>query len=175
MKDFLKKQPIGIYAMLALLLFTIISFSIYGAGVGSDGYFHNRSVDIMVTTSSLAIVFEILIIAYMEVKVLGFVDKLPSIVAKLLEVVCDVLKVLIPVLFTLAIFTFIDTRVEGLAFIFFSNIEILPVIQTPETLASASLAITTMVMYAITIVVGVVAAFFSVAKKQKAVAAEAQA
>ena len=61
---------------------------------------------------------------------------------------------------------FVATRMEGLAYIYGSNSDILATIQTPENLASTYVAIAGFVLFGIAAIVGIVAAFFGAAKKE---------
>ena len=79
-----------------------------------------------------------------------------GIVGKVYGIVLDALRILIPLLLFIAMFAFISSRVEGLAYIYFSN---------PENLASATTAITGFVFFGISAFVGIIAAFFSAKKK----------
>ena len=55
---------------------------------------------------------------------------------------------------------------EGLAYIYGSNSDILATIQTPENLASTYVAIAGFVLFGIAAIVGIVAAFFGAVKKE---------
>ena len=63
-----------------------------------------------------------------------------------------------------AVLAIVSARVEGFAFIYFSNAEVLQEIQTPANISSAHGAIANIVFLAITAVVGIIGAFFSTRK-----------
>ena len=85
---------------------------------------------------------------------------------KVVSVLRDALKIAAPVLLLLALFYFVATRMEGLAYIYGSNSDILATIQTPENLASTYVAIASFVLFGIAAIVGIVAAFFGAVKKE---------
>ncbi len=160
MLDLIKKQTVGTWITLGTLILAIVSAIIYGVGVGSAGYFKGDYVVPLVVLTILAILFLAAIIVLPQFKFEG-------ILGMIIDIVLDVLKIAVPILLGIAVILFIDSRVEGLAFIYFSNEDVLAVIQTPENMFSASNAITTMVMYFVTIVAACVAAFFGYHKKDK--------
>ena len=57
------------------------------------------------------------------------------------------------------------THLEGFAFIYFSNEEVLQEVQTAANMESAHGAIANIVILAVTALVGIVAAFFNLKKK----------
>ena len=115
----------------------------------------------MVTFSVLEIVFLVLIIVVPQFQYKGIAEKV-------VNIVLDVLRILAAVFLVLALLNFISARVEGLAYIYFSNPDILETIQAPETgnLASAQSAIAGFVLYGITWVAAMVGAFFTVGRKK---------
>jgi hypothetical protein len=54
----------------------------------------------------------------------------------------------------------VESRAQGLAYIYFSNEEVLAEVQTAANLSSASGAITSIALLAVAALVGIVAAFF---------------
>ena len=86
--------------------------------------------------------------------------------AKTVDVVSGALRIVIPVLLVIAAMNVVSSRVEGFAFIYFSNQEVLQEVQTPANMASAHGAIANIVLLGVAAVVGIVAAFFSVEKKE---------
>lgn len=177
MKDILKKQPWFAVAANALtLIFAIISLIFYTVNISADGYFKEMTAKGVVGISVAVIILEIVVLAYIELKALGLLDKLPKIAGKAIDVAFDVIVVVIPAILVLAFLNFLDARVEGFAYIYFSDSNVTDVIQAdPLVMSSASTAISGLVLYVVTAVLAVVASFFSFSKKQKAVAAEAQA
>lgn len=160
MLDFIKKQTIGTWISLGAFIMTLVSVIIYGVGVGGAGYFSGRGVTSLVVCTVLALVFLVAILVLPQFKfdgILGFI----------LDILVDMLKILVPLMLGIAVINFIGTRVEGLAYIYFSNEDVLSTIQTPENLFSAGNAIITIIMYFVTIVIACVAAFFGFRKKAK--------
>lgn len=161
MLNFIKRQGVGTWIALGTLILTVISFIIYGKNVSGGGYFHNASVSEVVTFSVLEIVFLVLIIVVPQFQYKGIAEKV-------VNIVLDVLRILAAVFLVLALLNFISARVEGLAYIYFSNPDILETIQAPETgnLASAQSAIAGFVLYGITWLAAMVGAFFTVGRKK---------
>lgn len=165
MLNFIKKQSIGTWISLGALILAVVSAIVYGVNVGSMGYFYDNKVTLLVVMTVLAILMLAAIITLSQFEFKGLLGKI-------LDIVCLVFKVLIPTFLALGLMELIGTRVEGLAFIYFSNPEVLGTIQTPANMASAHSAIASFILYGITIVVSAVAAFFGLRKKNKAESSE---
>ncbi len=161
MLNFIKKQSVGTWITLGALILAVVSAILYGVNVGGDGYFYGNTVTLLVVMSVLAILMLAAIITLSQFEFKGLLGKI-------LDIVCLVFKILIPTFLALGLIELIGTRVEGLAFIYFSNPEVLGTIQTPANMASAHSAIASFILYGITIVVSIVAAFFGLRKKNKA-------
>ncbi len=153
MKDFIKKQSLGSYLTLAVLVLSIISFIVYGINVGANGYFYASSVTAVIVCSILEIITAVAIFLLAQLHLRGTLGRV-------LIVFKGALQIMAAVLPAIAFITFIDARVEGLGFIFFSNEEILATIQTAENLFSANSAIVGFVFYGLTWLTATVAAFF---------------
>lgn len=158
MLDIIKKQSVGTWIALGTLLLTIVSAIVYGANVGGAGYFNSAGVSEVVIFSVLTIVFLAAIIVIPQFEYTGIVKTVVS-------VALDVLKIFTAIFLILALVYLVNGRIEGLAYIYFSNEDIIATIQTPENLASASGAITSFVFYGITWLAAAVGAFFAFKKK----------
>ena len=157
--NFIAKQTVGAWMTLGAIVLTLVGAILYGVNT-SSGYYTD------VVSASLVACTVIAMIAMVAVLVLsqfGF----DGLVGKVVGIAVDLLKIVVPMLRFLALFGFVSTRIEGLAYIYGSNEEILATIQTPENLGSTYVAITGFVFYGIAAVVAVAAAFFR-AKKENA-------
>ncbi len=161
MSNFIKRQKAGTWVALAALILTVISFILYNVNVAGKGYFHEASIGEVVVFSVLEMVFLAVIIIVSQFRFKGIAEKA-------VNIVLDVLRILAAVFLVLALMNFINGRVEGLAYIYFSNPDILQTIQAPETgnLASAQSAIAGFVLYGITWLVALIGAFFTIGRKK---------
>lgn len=146
------------------LILTIVALSLYGKSVSVEGYFMNSGDGLVYALTALSIVFLVAIICLNFIELDGWFGFAKSILK-------DVLIVLTVVFLMIAMMTFIGSKVEGFAFIFFSNDVGKDEIQTPENLASAQATIVAIIMYAVTWLFATVASYFSMDRK-KALAAE---
>ena len=69
-----------------------------------------------------------------------------------------------PALLALAFINLVSARVEGFAFIYFSNADVLLEVQTAANMSSATCAIVNLVLLAVSSIAGVVSAFFTLKK-----------
>ncbi len=164
--NFLKKQTISSWVTLLALILSIISSIIYGANVGGAGYFNGMSNSTIVTASVFEVILLAVILVLSQIQFNGLIGWVEGIVLSAIKIV----TVFLPVF---ALLAFVNTRIEGLAYIFFSNEDVLATIQTAENLSSANTAIVGFVFYGITTVVAAVAAFFRPFKAVKAAKATA--
>lgn len=155
--EFIKKQTVGVWMAFCTLLLGIISFIVYEANIAGVGYFHGASVETASRYMIIAIVLGICVLVLAQLHMDG-------IVAKLLNFITDIARIVIPALAVAAVLAIVSARVEGFAFIYFSNAEVLQEIQTPANISSAHGAIANIVFLAITAVVGIIGAFFSTRK-----------
>ncbi len=161
MTKLVKKAWIGLYVNLVLLILIIVSLALYGSNVATQGYFYGTGNAAVYVTTAFALVFALITIALPVVSHLFKLDKI-IIVRTVLDVVNDVLRVLIPILLVIAFVVFISDRVEGLAYIYGSNEDVLQEVQTDANLASASGAIKGLIFYAITFVIAIAGCFFPI-------------
>lgn len=161
--NFLKKQSIGTFVSLGACVLAIVAAIIYGVNVASEGYFMKMSVSSVVVCSVFAILLLAAVVALAQFEFEGLVGKVVTIVA-------DAVKILVPILLAIALMALISSRVEGLAYLYFSNEDVLAAIQTPANMSSASVAITSFIMYGVALIASVVAACFGVYKKSENVA-----
>lgn len=157
--SFLKKQRAGIYVTVLALILTVAALITYQVNIAGAGYFQNAAVAQAVTYPVIALVMEILVVVLAQVSLKGAA-------AKAVEVVSGAMRIVTPVLLVVAAMNVVSSRVEGFAFIYFSNQEVLQEVQTPANMSSAHGAIANIVLLGVAAVVGIVAAFFRVEKKE---------
>ena len=149
--NFIAKQTIGTWITLGALILTLVGAILYGVNT-SSGYYTDVVSGSLVACTVLAMIAMAALLVLSQFSFDGLIGKIVGIVV-------DLLKIVIPMLLFFALFGFVSTRIEGLAYIYGSNEEILATIQTPENLNSTYVAITGFVFYGIAAVGAVVAAF----------------
>lgn len=158
--NMLKKQTVGSCFAAVTLLLGIVSFILYGANVAGQGYFHGASVDVAVRYMVLGIALGVCVLVLSNIP-------LKDGVAKVITFVSDIGRIAIPALMIAALLTIVSARVEGFAFIYFSNAEVLQEVQTPANISSAHGAIANIVCLGVTAVVGIIGAFFSTRRAEQ--------
>ena len=154
----MKKFSVGMcFAALAAIL-AIVSLIVYNVNVGSEGYFQNATITNLVLFCALAAVALIVAVA------LAFVNVPAGPAGLAVDLVTGALQIVAPALLALCLINLIAGRAEGLGFIYFSNADVLLEVQTPANLASATGAIASMVVLAISTVVGIIASFINIRK-----------
>lgn len=156
--SFIKKQSAGSFVTLLTLILTIASIIVYFVNIGGEGYFQNAAV---VPASIYTIVAAVLLAAVFALAQLNVSAGLE----KILTILSDIMRIVTPVCLIAAAMALVSARVEGFAFIYFSNEEVLQEVQTAANMASAHGAIANIVILAVTALVGIVAAFFNLKKK----------
>lgn len=162
MLNLVKKQKVGTWVALGALVLAIVSAIIYGANVAGKGYFHSMAIAEVILFSVLAIILLAAIIVLPQLNLKG-------ITKKLVDILTGILKILAVVFLTIALLSFIQNRVEGLAYILFSDPNIIDTIQAPDThnLQSAGSAIAGFIFYGLSMIVAIVSAFFVTGKKEE--------
>lgn len=156
--EFMKKQPAGVWATFVALVIAIVAMVIYLANIGSEGYFQHAAVSQATLFTVLAIVMLGAVLALAQVRLEG--------AGGLAAGLCsDAMRILVPVCFMAALMTLVSSRVEGFAFIYFSNPEVLQEVQTAANLSSAHGAIANIIALAAASLAGMAAAFFSLKKE----------
>ncbi|MCD8295345.1 MAG: hypothetical protein LUE27_08915 [Clostridia bacterium] len=167
--NFIKKQTVSSWLTLVAFILAIVAVAMFASGNNSAvaaGLFGTFDTSDLMAESVIEIIFLAAIIALSEFKLGG-------IIGDIFEWVVWALKILVCILPVLALIGFLGMRVQGLANLYFSDANIQATMQTEENLAAASQAIATAIIYGVTAVVAVVAAFFRPYKKVKASAAVA--
>lgn len=167
--NFIKKQTVSSWLTLVAFILAIVAVAMFSSGnnsVAAAGLFGTFDTSDLMAESVIEIIFLAAIIALSEFKLGG-------IIGDIFEWVVWALKILVCILPVLALIGFLGMRVQGLANLYFSDENIQATMQTEENLAAASQAIVTAIIYGVTAVVAVVAAFFRPYKKVKASATAA--
>ena len=155
--NMIKKQTVGSCFAILTLILGIVSFIVYNVNISGQGYFHGASVEVAVRYMILAIAIGLCVIVLANLP-------LKEGASKAVTFISDLGRIAIPALSIAALLTIVSARVEGFAFIYFSNAEVLQEVQTPANISSAHGAIATIVALAVTAIVGIVGAFFSTKK-----------
>ena len=154
----IKRQSAGIWMTLVTLILAIASFVIYNVNIHSAGYFENASSPYAVNYLVIAMVLMVVAIVIAQIPVKGIADKIATLLA-------DAARIAAPALCVAAAITLVSSRVQGFAFIYFSNEEVLQEVQTAANMSSSHGAIASIVALFVTAIIGMVAAFFRVKKK----------
>lgn len=155
---FLKKQSAGTWGAFITLLLVIVSCIIYSVNISGDGYFKNASVPNATKYAIIAAVLLVIVLLLAQINLTGMVGKL-------VVILTDAIRIITPAFVIAAAITLVSGRVQGFAFIYFSNEEVLQEVQTAANISSAHGAIASIVALAVTALVGMIAAFFSIKKK----------
>lgn len=150
----IKKFSVGAWISIVVSVLSLASLVAYLVNTSSAGYFQKAEVSNLVVMALAAAVLEAAAI------VLSQVD-MPKTPAQLLVGLCQMAA---PVLLMACLINLVAARAEGLAFIYFSNADVLLEVQTPENLSSATGAIVNMVLLGVASVTGIVSAFFTLKK-----------
>jgi hypothetical protein len=89
---------------------------------------------------------------------------LGDLVDKILDIVSGLLRIAAPAGLIGAAMLLVESRAQGLAYIYFSNPEVLAEVQTAANLSSATGAIVAIAALALGAIVAIVSAFFKVKK-----------
>lgn len=157
--SFLKKQTKGIWITFVALILSVASLIIYNININSAGYFQNASSPYAVRYMIIALMLFLVSIILAEISAQGMAKKI-------LDFLSGAMRILAPALCIAAAITLVSSRVQGFAFIYFSNEEVLQEVQTAANLSSSRGAIANIVTLFVTAIIGTVAAFFSTKKHQ---------
>ena len=149
----LKKQTFGSICTLLALILAVAGVVAYYLNIGAEGYFQGAAVSRASTLFTMAAVALALVVALNQVSLNKTADKL-------FEILSGALQIAAPAGLMAAAMYLVESRAQGLAYIYFSNEEVLAEVQTAANLSSASGAITSIALLAVAALVGIVAAFF---------------
>ena len=151
----MKKLSVGAWITCFAALLAVVAFIAYSANIGGEGYYKDASV------SS----FPLVVLGAVACLALAIVLYLAK-GNKIVEIVTGVLRVAAPALMAFGLMNLIAGRVDGLGYIYFSNADVAKEVQTAANLGSAQTAIWSMVLLGVAILIAVIAAFFSLRKKE---------
>ena len=157
--SYIKKQSTGVWLTFFTLGLGIISFVLYKLNIAGAGYFKNSEVTLTVQYLGIAILLMLVTLILSQIRLKGLADTV-------ITMLMDGIRIIIPALVIAAALSLVSGRVEGFAFIYFSNEEVLQEVQTAANLSSAHGAIANIIALFVTAVVGMIAAFFTSKKKE---------
>ncbi len=155
----IKKQSAGIWSSCITLLLAVISCVIYVVNVNGSGYFNGASVPNAIRFAIIAIVILVVVLIVAQFEFRGVLEKV-------ITIVMDGFRIVVPPLFIATAILLVSSRVQGFAFIYFSNEEVLQEVQTSANISSAHGAIATIIAFAVTAILGMIAVFFQLKKKK---------
>lgn len=151
-----KKFTAGAWIATVAAVLAIVSFIIYSVNIGGDGYFQNASVTAMpLTWAAVACLAAAVVLGMVESK---------GAAGKILSLVSGVLQIAAPAVLAYCLIKLVGGRIEGLAYIYFSNADVIKEVQTAANLSSATGAIASMVAYGVSMLAAIVSAFVDVKK-----------
>ena len=151
-----KKFTAGAWIATVAAVLAIVSFVIYSVNIGGDGYFQNAAVTAMpLTWAAVACLAAAVVLGMVESK---------GAAGKLISLVSGVLQIAAPAVLAYCLIKLVGGRIEGLAYIYFSNSDVIKEVQTAANLSSATGAIASMVAYGVSMLAAIVSAFVDVKK-----------
>ncbi len=148
--EFLRKQKAGFLAYVIVAVMTMITLTIYVSNV-SAAYYKDMNIRVV-----FMMVCALVLIAATVV--------LPQLSnGKLVTIIVDIFRVAAAVLIIMSGVTFIGMRVESFGYIFGSNLEL----GNEAAFHAGSQAITGIILFVVTWLLSLVAAFLQVGKKEK--------
>lgn len=151
----MKKLSVGAWITCFAALLAVAAFIAYSANIGGEGYYKDAAVNNFALAIWGAAACLVLAIALYLVK--G---------NKIVEIVTGILRVAAPALMAFGLMNLIAGRVDGLGYIYFSNADVAKEVQTAANLGSAQTAIWSMALLGAGMLIAVIAAFFSLRKKE---------
>lgn len=151
----MKKLSIGAWITCIAAVLAVIAFFVYSGNIGGEGYYKDAAVNN----------FPLFVwgaVACLALAVILYLVK----GGKITEIITGVLRIGAPALLAYAVMNLIAGRVDGLGYIYFSNADVAKEVQTAANLASAQSAIWSMALLGAAMLVAVIAAFFSLRKKE---------
>ncbi len=150
----MKKLSVGAWITCIAVVLAIVAFFVYSGNISGEGYYKDAAVNnltLMVWGAVAALVVAVLISLGKG--------------GKVVELITGVLRIGAPALLAWALMNLIAGRVDGLGYIYFSNADVAKEVQTAANMASAQSAIWSMGLLGAAVLIAVVAAFFSLRKK----------
>ena len=151
----MKKLSVGAWITCFAALLAVVAFIAYSANIGGEGYYKDAAVNnfaLVVWGAAACLVLAIVLYLAKD--------------NKAVEIVTGVLRVAAPALMAFGLMNLIAGRVDGLGYIYFSNTDVAKEVQTAANLGSAQTAIWSMALLGAAMLIAVIAAFFSLRKKE---------
>ena len=144
-----KKLSAGAWLSIVTCVLSLAALVAYLINTSAAGYFQNATVSNLV-----------LMVVGAAAVVLSMVKG----AKKVVDLLTGLCQIAAPALLALAFINLVSARVEGFAFIYFSNADVLLEVQTAANMSSATCAIVNLVLLAVSSIAGVVSAFFTLKK-----------
>ena len=151
-----KKLTAGSVIAIVAAVLTIVSYIVYSMNLGGEGYFQGAAVTQMPLTWAA--------VAALAVGVALAMVKVKGAAGKVVDLVIGLMQIAAPVLLAYCLISLVGGRVEGLGFIYFSNADVAKEVQTAANMSSATMAIASMVCYAVSMVAAMVSSFVDLKK-----------
>jgi len=152
----MKKLSIGACITIIAIVLAAIGFFVYSSNVGGEGYYKDA-----VVSNFALLVWGAIACLCMSV-ILSILKG-----GKVIEVITGILRIGAPALLAWALMNLVAGRVDGLGYIYFSNADVAKEVQTAANMASAQSAIWSMILVGAAMLFAVIAAFFSLRKKNQ--------
>lgn len=127
--------------------------------IKGEGYFQNAAVPMAANLTVAAIILAAVVLIAGQFQLQGIADIL-------LKLVTGAARIIVPVLCIAAMMYVINGRIEGFAFIYMSNEEVLHEVQTAANMSSAHGAIANIVLLGVSALFGMIGAFFNMSKQK---------
>ena len=150
----MKKLSVGAWITCIAVVLAIVAFFVYSGNIGGEGYYKDAAVNnlpLMVWGAAAALAVAVALCTAKG--------------GKVTELLSGALRIGAPCLLAWALMNLIAGRVDGLGYIYFSNADVAKEVQPAANMASARSAIWSMALLGAAMLVAVVAAFFSLRKK----------
>jgi len=151
----MKKLSVGACITCVALLLAVAAFIAYSVNIAGEGYYNGAAVNnFALVTLGAAVCLAVAVL----------LNQVGS--GKVIDLVSGVLRIGAPALLAFGLMNLVAGRVDGLGYIYFSNADVAREVQTAANLGSAQTAIWSMALLGAAMLVAVIAAFFSLKKKQ---------
>ena len=147
-----KKLSAGAWLSIVTCVLSLAALVAYLINTSAAGYFQNATVSNLVLMVVGAAVLEAVVLSMVKGA------------KKVVDLLTGLCQIAAPALLALAFINLVSARVEGFAFIYFSNADVLLEVQTAANMSSATCAIVNLVLLAVSSIAGVVSAFFTLKK-----------
>lgn len=158
MKDNRKMAAGSVITFITLVL-SVVSFAVYRMNIKGEGYFQNAAVPMAANLTVAAVILAAAVLIAGQFQLSGIADVI-------LKLVTGAVRIIVPALCIAAMMYVIDGRIEGFAFIYMSNEEVLHEVQTAANMSSAHGAIANIVLLGVSALSGMIAAFFNMSKQK---------